>query len=185
MFFNALSVIGCILCGLSTKFITFVIGRFFIGIGVGPTFLAVNKFPLGWYNVLKYFPILSGVNLGFGGIGTFIASFPLVKLEQAAGWRWVFHITTIFTSVVVTVLAYIGRADPTLYGYDNVESSNVSKAYRSHMNKTKKAKHELHDLDSNQLHEELNQSHFHQGESSSTAQETPTENEFIFGVKTV
>lgn len=163
--FNAISILGCVLCGFSTKFIVFVIGRFLTGVGIGPTFLAISKFALGWYNGYKYLPIITGISLGFGGLGTFLSSVPLVQLEKSIGWRWVFFTVGIFSAIMTIILGFIGRADPELFGYDEVEGSKISKPYKAHMKRKMKSKlkKKLKNDDSNsqQLNEKLNQDSHH------------------------
>ena len=124
-FFTIILIIGTVISGFTTSFPLFVIGRFLTGIGVGPSFLAISKFTLGWYDV-KYLPVLTGLTLGFGGIGTLLSSFPTVILLKALGWRWVFHVSSIFSGVLIAILFFIGRADPRKYGYPPVKGSKMS-----------------------------------------------------------
>ncbi|OHS96018.1 hypothetical protein TRFO_10191 [Tritrichomonas foetus] len=126
-FFTSVSIAGCLMCGFAKSFKLFVAGRFFIGIGIGPSYLAISKFTLGWFDTNKYLAILTGITLGVGGVGTFLCSFPLVYLEQRIGWRWIHYIAAIFSGVIITILFFIGRADPTKYGYYPVYGSKVSK----------------------------------------------------------
>lgn len=113
---------GAIVSGTAKSFAQLVIGRVITGIGVGSTYHPCTKFMLGWYHK-KYYVILIGAFLAAGGIGSFLASYPLHAIVDAAGWRWAFYFSAIMGIFSSSVLLIIARGNPKCFGYDCVEGS--------------------------------------------------------------
>ena len=81
-----LAIAGAALSAVAPSFNVLVLGQVLIGVGCAPAFLVCTVF------IARHFPpgrfaAISGVTLGFGGIGMLITGTPLAWLIQATSWR--------------------------------------------------------------------------------------------------
>ena len=81
-----LAIVGAALSAAAPSFTVLVLGQVLIGVGCAPAFLVCTVF------IARHFPpgrfaAVSGITLGFGGIGMLITGTPLAWLIQATSWR--------------------------------------------------------------------------------------------------
>ena len=86
-----LAMAGAALSALAPNFGLLVLGQVLIGVGCAPAFLVCTVF------IARHFPpgrfaAVSGITLGFGGIGMLITGTPLAWLIQATSWRMGFAV---------------------------------------------------------------------------------------------
>ena len=81
-----LAIVGAALSAVAPNFNLLVLGQVLIGVGCAPAFLVCTVF------IARHFPpgrfaAISGITLGFGGLGMLITGTPLAWLIQASSWR--------------------------------------------------------------------------------------------------
>ena len=81
-----LAIAGAVLSAVAPSFNLLVLGQVLIGVGCAPAFLVCTVF------IARHFPpgrfaAISGITLGFGGLGMLITGTPLAWLIQATSWR--------------------------------------------------------------------------------------------------
>ena len=86
-----LAMAGAALSALAPNFGLLVLGQVLIGVGCAPAFLVCTVF------IARHFPAgrfaaVSGITLGFGGIGMLITGTPLAWLIEATSWRMGFAV---------------------------------------------------------------------------------------------
>jgi MFS family permease len=86
-----LAMAGAALSALAPNFGVLVVGQVLIGVGCAPAFLVCTVF------IARHFPpgrfaAVSGITLGFGGIGMLITGTPLAWLIEATSWRMGFAV---------------------------------------------------------------------------------------------
>jgi len=87
--FGCLASVGGIAFGLSPSFGWATAARILVGVGVSAFFVCAMKLFADWFKGNQYARI-SGLFLGFGGLGWLAATTPLAFLSQALGWREIF-----------------------------------------------------------------------------------------------
>jgi MFS family permease len=96
------AAIGTLFLGMGTDFISIIIGRGLIAIGIAPVFVAACKVIAEWEDP-KHFSTMTGYLMAFGRAGGIIAATPLVLLMAAIGWR-----NTYFIIALISFLIGIG-----------------------------------------------------------------------------
>ena len=84
--FGGLTALGGVAFGLAPSFGWATAARILVGIGVSAFFVCAMKLFADWFTGNRYARI-SGLFLGFGGLGWFAATTPLAYLAQGLGWR--------------------------------------------------------------------------------------------------
>ncbi len=121
----AISAIGAVLFGMADSLFTALLGRGLIGIGVSVIFLCGMKIIGQWFPV-RVFARMSGVFLGMGGVGMFLAATPLAVGCEVYGWRAMFYGCGVASFVLAAFLFFVVRDAPT-----QREPSQASGADRS------------------------------------------------------
>ena len=85
------AIAGSALTAMANSYPMLVLGQVLIGIGCAPAFLVCTVF------IARHFPpgrfaVVSGLTLGFGGIGMLLTGTPLAWLIQATSWRMGFWV---------------------------------------------------------------------------------------------
>ncbi|MBF0413148.1 MAG: MFS transporter [Desulfamplus sp.] len=96
---------GSVMLGLAPTVTWAIIGRAVVGIGVSMLFVPTLKILSEWF-APREFAYMTGILLGMGGIGSLIASTPLVWLSNWVGWRNSFiaiGIVTLFLALLVWI----------------------------------------------------------------------------------
>lgn len=118
---------GAIICGFSKSLSVGCVGRFFVGLGCGPTYVPLIRIIANWFP-LRLYAQMCGIALAIGGAGGIIAQGPLSTLSVKIGWRWCFYGIGIIGIVLSVLLLIFVRGDPTSFGYEPV---NVDLAKKS------------------------------------------------------
>ena len=111
--------LGAIVCGFSDSVLVGSIGRLLVGLGCGPVYVPACRCVANWFD-LKYYPLMTGILVGTGGVGSIIAQGPLAALTKAVGWRNSFYIIGGATFFFAIVCLLFIRGNPTRYGYQPV-----------------------------------------------------------------
>ena len=118
-YFLSLAIIGLILFALAQNFLTLLISRVIIGIGVGACLMG----PLTAYRVWYQDETQQRSNswmLMVGAIGMLSSSLPVQYFLPTIGWRWIFINLAILTLIcIILIIIFIPKW--------NVESLNKSK----------------------------------------------------------
>lgn len=110
--YGALRVVGCgflIAClgslcfAFATNSMTVLLGRFFVGIGVGPVFISILSFLTDNYEGRQY-SIYTGLAVTFSGLGQVIASAPLKILVDRFSIRQVFSVISVLLCLISFIL---------------------------------------------------------------------------------
>lgn len=81
-----MAIAGAMLSALAASYPWLMLGQLLIGVGCSPAFLACTVF-ISRHFPLKRFAFMSGVGMGFGGLGLLFTGTPLAWLVQHQGWR--------------------------------------------------------------------------------------------------
>ncbi len=103
--FMLMAGVGAIIFGLSPTFRIAVIGRFFVGLGVGFIYVPIMRLLADWYRKNE-FATYSGILLAIGNAGSLASAAPLVMLMSGMGWRKAMILVGI-VSVVISVVTYL------------------------------------------------------------------------------
>ena len=118
-FAQILATAGSIIIGFSNSVSVGGLGRLLTGIGCAPIYVPACRTMANWFS-LKWYPLLSGILLCAGAIGTLLGQGPLALLCNAIGWRNSFFIMAGVTGFLSIMTLLFIRGDPTAYGYDEV-----------------------------------------------------------------
>lgn len=122
-----ISGVGAIICGFSKNLGTGCVGRFLVGLGCGPTYVAVCRIILAWFP-LKYYSIMIGITIAIGGCGSIVSQGPLATLGELIGWRNCFYGIG-GLGIVFSILCLIFvRGDPTKLNFEPVNKDLASNA---------------------------------------------------------
>lgn len=118
---------GAIICGLSKSLSVGCVGRFFVGLGCGPSYVPIIRIIANWFP-LKYYAHFCGLCLAIGALGGIVAQGPLSEFAEAVGWRWSFYgIGGLGIILAITELIFV-RGDPTSFGYKPVNKDLARKS---------------------------------------------------------
>ena len=81
-----MAIAGATLSALAASYPWLMLGQLLIGVGCSPAFLACTVF-ISRHFPLNRFAFMSGVGMGFGGLGLLFTGTPLAWLVQHQGWR--------------------------------------------------------------------------------------------------
>lgn len=95
---------GSLLFGVSQSYLVLVISRILVAVGISGFSASGAKLLAEWFD-RKQFGKLWGSFMGWGVMGSVLATRPLVMLMDSVGWRMSFEIIGLI-SVVMLVLAY-------------------------------------------------------------------------------
>lgn len=119
--------LGAIICGASKSLSVGCLGRFFVGLGCGPTYVPLIRIIANWFP-LRLYAQMCGIALAIGGAGGIIAQGPLSSLSVKIGWRWCFYGIGGIGIILSALLLIFVRGDPTSFGYEPV---NIDLAKKS------------------------------------------------------
>ncbi len=107
----ALSAVGACIFGMADSFAMAVLGRGLIGVGVSVIFLCAMKIIGQWFAPWA-FARMSGIFLGMGGVGMFLAATPLAVGCELWGWRAMFYGFAAGSLVLAILLFLVVRDAP-------------------------------------------------------------------------
>ncbi len=110
-FMMAVSAIGACIFGMADSLAMAIVGRGFIGIGVSVIFLCAMKIIGQWFPV-AIFARMSGIFLGMGGVGMFLAATPLALGCELWGWRMMFYGCSAGSFLLALILYLVVRDAP-------------------------------------------------------------------------
>lgn len=100
--FFSISVAGCIAFAFCNDFVTALIARSLIGIGVAGILVPSLKLHAQWF-VPEQFARVNGLFIGIGHSGALVATMPLAYLAVHTGWRNVFLIFALVGFLMLTI----------------------------------------------------------------------------------
>ncbi|MEF3254551.1 MAG: MFS transporter [Deferribacterales bacterium] len=104
VYFSIFTITGSTLFAFAPNYITAVIGRALIGLGVSCAYMATLKFVSQWFPK-EQFGAISALSMGIGNIGALTATVPLAALSILIGWRGSFVLIT-FITIISTFLIW-------------------------------------------------------------------------------
>ncbi len=120
-FFTIVSAVGCILFATSSSAKGAIIGRAFIGAGVGGIFIPALKIFSRWYRTDEFVGI-TGILLAIGSIGGISATLPLTYLVMLFGWRISFGVIGLFAVICALICWFIIRDSPEEKNWPPIEA---------------------------------------------------------------
>jgi MFS family permease len=93
-----MAIAGSTLSALATSYPWLMLGQLLIGVGCSPAFLACTIF-ISRHFPLNRFAFMSGVGMGFGGLGLLFTGTPLAWLVQHQGWRFGFGVLAVLCAL--------------------------------------------------------------------------------------
>ncbi|GGH48616.1 MFS transporter [Comamonas phosphati] len=93
-----MAIAGATLSALATSYPWLMLGQLLIGVGCSPAFLACTIF-ISRHFPLNRFAFMSGVGMGFGGLGLLFTGTPLAWLVQHQGWRFGFGVLAVLCAL--------------------------------------------------------------------------------------
>ena len=130
--------VGTVICGVSKTLSLGCFGRFLVGLGCGPTYVAVTRCLVNWFSLRKY-GIVLGIFEAIGDCGYLFAQGPLAWLAGVIGWRWAFIGLGIVSAVLGVLDFFLVRGNPTAYGYPEL-NEGMQKLEQSDMTRVQKLK---------------------------------------------
>ncbi|MDP3121673.1 MFS transporter [Polynucleobacter sp.] len=136
MVLMSFAIIGALIFAVADQFLTLVIGRVCIGIGVSACLMSAFSAFRTWFPAEQQ-PQLVSAMLVFGTFGALMTSWPVHEVLPFIGWRGVFVAMAVLSALAIFVL-YIGlpvkaRTQPDSLGdeIDSDEKASLSwKSYR-------------------------------------------------------
>ena len=123
--FTLLAAVGAILFGISPTFLTAILGRIMVGLGVSVLFISTLKILANWFEVEK-FAIVAGALMAIGGLGWLSAATPLALLTLRLGWRMTFIMIGLVSLVLALVTYLVVRDSPAELGAAGIPESKVA-----------------------------------------------------------
>ena len=102
---------GSLLTASAGGFVGLALGRALIGLGMAGVLMGALKAFAAWFPPRR-FATVSGVFVGLGSLGALGATTPLAALADGIGWRGVFVVAGLVTTVVAALLMVVVRAGP-------------------------------------------------------------------------
>lgn len=100
-----LTALGSIGCALSRKLVLTAFCRAVVGLGCGCLYVPVCRAIAQWFTP-KIFPIAQSILISFGGLGAFLAQFPLGYIKESENWYLAFVVGSAI-SLVLSVFALL------------------------------------------------------------------------------
>ena len=106
-----LAVAGCVLFALAPTLDGLVAARILMGLGCSTMFMAPLTIYTRWFRQ-EQFSMLAGLQLGFGGLGTLIATAPLAYSTAEFGWRNTFLAVGAAAAIIGIAVVAVVRDSP-------------------------------------------------------------------------
>lgn len=103
--FMLIAGVGAVLFGMAPTFQTALVGRFFVGLGVGFIYVPIMRLLADWYK-RNEFATYSGILLAVGNVGALASAAPLVYMMNGMGWRKSMVLVGMI-SIVIAILTYL------------------------------------------------------------------------------
>jgi MFS family permease len=107
----AILVAGTVAFAYATSVNGLIGGRILIGLGAASFLIAPLAIYARWFSTER-FSTLAGFHIGFGTLGTLLATAPLAMAVAAIGWRASFLAVSVFTICVGVLVVVVVRDDP-------------------------------------------------------------------------
>lgn len=110
-FFFLIAALGSFIIGISANIASAVAGRLLVGIGVAMLFVPTMKILSSWFKPDDY-PVMAGILVAMGGVGSLSATSPLAYLSSATSWRFSFILIAFLTLLLTVLIWLIVRDSP-------------------------------------------------------------------------
>ncbi len=106
-----IGALGSLVFAIAPSFIVLALGRALIGMGMAGVLMGSFKVFSQWYPPER-FATVSGLLVGIGSTGALIAATPLAWLNNTIGWRAVFLMGTVATTIIASAIMLWARNTP-------------------------------------------------------------------------
>ena len=100
-----IAAIGSLVFSLAENFTVLIIGRILLAVAVSGFLIGGAKIISAWFTTRQY-PMLWGIFMGLGSLGSVLGTAPLRTLMSFAGWRTALFGIAVF-SLILAVVTYI------------------------------------------------------------------------------
>nr|VFK33316.1 MAG: Sugar phosphate permease [Candidatus Kentron sp. MB] len=115
-FFSFIAFFGSLIMSMAPSVFWAITGRTLVGLGIAMLFVPTMKILAEWFDV-KDFAFVTGILMAIGGLGSFLATTPLVWLSSWIGWRFSFLVVGIFTLILAVLVWTFVRDRPSDFGW--------------------------------------------------------------------
>lgn len=123
------AVLGALIFAAAPSGTVLAIGRSVLGIGCAAGLMGAMVVFGRWFRPEK-FATMSGLLLGFGGVGVLLAATPLAMATASIGWRGAFVVAAAVTAVLAILLYAVVRDVPPDYGADGRSPEGLADSLR-------------------------------------------------------
>lgn len=120
--------LGALVFGLTDHLWLACVGRFFVGIGVSVTFIAILKYIAQWFPD-RQFATLIGLTILLGNIGGLTASVPLAWAMDYISWRKIIIALAVVSLLASMLVAWVVRNKPTDAGLSSMQALKDKSAH--------------------------------------------------------
>lgn len=120
--FGTIAAAGSILCGFSTTLTLGIVGRVFVGLGCGPTYVSSIRIMTYWFKS-QHIPILLGILVAISCLGGIVAATPLALFSARFGWRTAFYCIGGTGAGLSLLIGIFGRGKPEKLGFEPVNEA--------------------------------------------------------------
>jgi len=118
--FLSVAALGSFITSVGDSFEMMVIGKMLIAAGMAVVYIPLMKIISVWFKK-DSFPQLTGITIAVGNIGAIAAAAPLSMLSDQMGWREVFLMLGIVTTILAILCALFVRDHPHRKGFRAIE----------------------------------------------------------------
>lgn len=123
------AIVGSLIFAVGDSLANLTLGRLFMGLGCSSFFMAPLIIISRWFEPAK-FGFLSGLLLGFGNMGTFLATAPMALLVEQQGWRAVFFYATAFIVIAGMLVNRVVRDAPKNHAFHQRKREPISAGFK-------------------------------------------------------
>lgn len=132
LFLLGIAVIGAVLFAIGQDFLTLLIARILIGLGLASCFMGSIKIISFWVPDKKL-PSIHGYLLAAGGMGAMTSTLPVAWLAEFISWRILFFALAGITLIVMLAIAIWVPKDPIEHRTAKWQSwTSLMEVYRNH-----------------------------------------------------
>ncbi len=120
---------GSLLFAVGDNLVDLTIGRLLMGLGCSSFLMAPLLIISRWFPPER-FAFLSGLMLGFGNMGTFLATSPMAYMVESQGWRSVFYYAAGFVLIAGIWVALVVRDAPADHAFHERVKEPISDGFK-------------------------------------------------------
>lgn len=125
----AFAIAGSLIFATGESLNNLTLGRLLMGLGCSSFFMGPLTLISRWYAPEK-FAFYSGIMLGFGNLGTFVATAPMAYLVERQGWHSVFYYAAGFILFAGIFVSLVARDAPKGHAFHHRKIEKLSAGFK-------------------------------------------------------